>query len=29
VEYWKLFDAYPDLYRIAFQNRAVVILVAR
>ena len=29
VEYWKLFDAYPDLYRIAFQNRAVVILEPR
>jgi len=26
VEYWKLFEAYPDLYRIAFQNRDVVIL---
>jgi hypothetical protein len=26
VEYWKRFEAYPDLYRIAFQNHDVVIL---
>ena len=29
VEYWKLFEAYPDLYQIAFQNRDVVILEPR
>ena len=25
-DYWRLFEAQPDLYRIAFQNRDVVIL---
>ena len=29
VEYWKLFEACPDLYRIALQNRDVVILDPR
>ncbi len=29
VEYWKRFEVYPDLYRIAFQNRDVVILEPR
>ena len=24
-DYWRLFEVYPDLYRIAFQNRDVVI----
>ena len=25
-DYWRLFGAHPDLYRIAFQNRDAVIL---
>ncbi len=29
ADYWQLFEAYPDLYRVTFQNRDVVILAPR